>query len=388
MDIWGLVRTTFFFKHLVDLKRIKAFKFFPWRKKPSRRFRRSEKIKINDKYFLFKKQPRELSLGRRRFFKINVNARLWRNLKFLRLRSYIFAFLQKKLKHFFFFVTILKFLRLCIFNFIYKELLFFLPLLLLKNFVYFCLLFWKKLKTKVINKFYRIYFYKKSLFYKLSKYFLNTDININSIYENNKLQNLFEFFFFLSKKYKERRYQKYQRYVYRIDIIDPKKKIKRKPYHFVALRLVKLYYLIYHYRQFNRLAKRLRKLDGLFEHNFCIALEGRLITALYRTGLVAHIFECIDLVNSGYFLINQSVIGHLHCTVRLGDLMGFAYEYKWLLYYRLLWRLLRKAISFNPPKYLFVSYPLLLAFMLKLPSESDLVFPSSVDMFRATGYFR
>jgi len=66
----------------------------------------------------------------------------------------------------------------------------------------------------------------------------------------------------------------------------------------------------------------------LFEHNFCIALEGRLITALYRTGLVAHIFECIDIVNAGYFLINQSVIGHIHSTVRFGDLMGFAYEYK------------------------------------------------------------
>jgi len=86
--------------------------------------------------------------------------------------------------------------------------------------------------------------------------------------------------------------------------------------------------MIYHYRQFNRLAKKIRKQEGLFEYNFCIALEGRLITALYRTGLVAHIFECIDIVNSGYFLINQSVIGHLNLTVRLGDLMGFSYEFK------------------------------------------------------------
>jgi len=114
MDIWGLVRTTFFFKHLVDLKRIKALKFFPWRKKPSRRFRRSEKLQVTDKYFLFKKQPREVNLGKRRFFKINVNARLWRNLKFLRLRSYIFSFLQKKIKTFFIFCNYFE-----VFTFVY-----------------------------------------------------------------------------------------------------------------------------------------------------------------------------------------------------------------------------------------------------------------------------
>ena len=381
MDIWGLVTTTLYFKKLVETKRHKALKFFPWRTKKFTYFCFESRSTLIRKSKISK-------IGNRRFFKINANASFWRNLRLIRVRNYVLAILNLKLAKISYFLKLLKFSKLCIFNLIHKELLFFLPLNLLNFFLMNFIKIWNKFIKRFIYKLKFINKYKKTFFYKISRYFFNSYINIHQPYESKKLQNLFEFFFYLSKKYKEKRFQKYQRYVYRIDIIEPMKKIKKKPYHYISLRLVRLYYLIYHYRQFNRLAKRIRKLDGLFEHNFCIALEGRLITALYRTGLVAHIFECIDIVNAGYFLINQSVIGHIHSTVRFGDLMGFAYEYKWLLYYRLLWRIMRKSIILNPPKYLFVSYSLLLAYMLRLPYESDLVFPSSVDMFRATGYFR
>jgi ribosomal protein S4 len=76
------------------------------------------------------------------------------------------------------------------------------------------------------------------------------------------------------------------------------------------------------------MAKRLSKRDGSFEVNFILALEGRLINAVYRTGLVANIFECMEIVNDGHFLINQARLGHLNHSVRLTDLLAFSAEYK------------------------------------------------------------
>ena len=74
-------------------------------------------------------------------------------------------------------------------------------------------------------------------------------------------------------------------FVYRIDIL--RRKIVRKKYkwRFVTLRLVKFYYVLFTYKQFKKLARKSKKKDGLFENNYVLALEGRLVNFLYRTSL-------------------------------------------------------------------------------------------------------
>ena len=74
-------------------------------------------------------------IGKRRFLKINANASFWRNLRLIRVRNYVLAILNLKLARIFYFLKLLKFSKLCIFNLIHKELLFFLPLNLLKFFL-------------------------------------------------------------------------------------------------------------------------------------------------------------------------------------------------------------------------------------------------------------
>jgi hypothetical protein len=211
-------------------------------------------------------------------------------------------------------------------------------------------------------------------------------VNWYQEYERPWLSIYFNFFYCLFQEKRDRKSKRRQRYIYQIDIINPERWKRSLPKKYVSIRILRLYYLNYSYRQFRRMAKKISKRDGSFEVNFILALEGRLINAVYRTGLVANIFECMEIVSDGHFLINQSRLGHLNHSIRLTDLLAFSSEYKWILYYRLMSRIARRSILFNAPKYLFVSYKLLVAYFKREPREKDLVFPTTIDIYRATGY--
>jgi hypothetical protein len=81
-------------------------------------------------------------------------------------------------------------------------------------------------------------------------------------------------------KYREARFK---RFSYRLDIIAPRRRFRFLKKRFISLRVVKLFYLTLTYKQFKRLARIASKKDGLFEKQFCLLLEGRLISFLYRT---------------------------------------------------------------------------------------------------------
>jgi hypothetical protein len=203
---------------------------------------------------------------------------------------------------------------------------------------------------------------------------------------NSKLINIFDFFYksFLAKQEYKRRARR--RYIYRIDIIQRrvfKKKMKKR---FVSLRLVKLFYLTLHYHQFRQLAQRTRRLAGCFEHNFFLALEGRLVSFVYRTSFIPNPFQCIEIVKRGNVTIEGVVQGHINYLIQLNQLVSFIPSFKRLIYLSLLYRLARGAILFNPPRYIYVSFIFLFTYMTRPPHRRDLVFPISLDMYRATGY--
>lgn len=201
-----------------------------------------------------------------------------------------------------------------------------------------------------------------------------------------KLRRIFDFFYnnyVIRQQYKMRARR---RYIYRVDIIQRrvfKKKIKKR---FVSLRLVKLFYLTLHYHQFRQLARRTRLLDGCFEHNFLLALEGRLISFVYRTSFVPNLFQCIQLVRQGGVIVEKRVQNYVNYRVTINKFVKFTLLVKRLIYISLLYRLGRQLVLFNPPRYMFVSYPFLYCYMKRPPKRRDLVFPISLDMYRATGY--
>ena len=82
---------------------------------------------------------------------------------------------------------------------------------------------------------------------------------------SNNMQRILDFFFTLYMAKKKRAQQRNKPYIYRLDVIDRPLIRKRLKQRFVSLRLVKLFYINYSYKNFRQLASRMRRKDGMFE---------------------------------------------------------------------------------------------------------------------------
>lgn len=90
---------------------------------------------------------------------------------------------------------------------------------------------------------------------------------------------------------------------------------------FVSLRLVKLYYITFSYRQFRQLARTMRRKQGAFEENFLLALESRLAPLLYRLTFLGNPFHCLDFVRSGYVFVNGRCLRRPNAVVGLHQMI-------------------------------------------------------------------
>jgi hypothetical protein len=155
---------------------------------------------------------------------------------------------------------------------------------------------------------------------------------------------------------------------------------------FVTLRYVKFYYSLFSYKQFKRLGRLAKKKDGLYEHNFILFLEGRLVNFLYRTTLVDNIFKAIRLVKGGYVTINYKVCTFFNKKCELFDILSFLpimlHEILLVFIFRLSMRLL-----LHPPlRFIYVSFIFVFCFMFKFPKRRDIANRKIVDIYRLTGY--
>lgn len=195
---------------------------------------------------------------------------------------------------------------------------------------------------------------------------------------------------FLEKLYlfkKARQEQAYGNFVYDRVLIFKRKDQKKMKKRFVTIRLLKLYYLSLSYKQFRRLGQWAGRRDGFFQSNFCYRLEGRLVSLLYRSNLVANMFMAIHVVKSGQVLVNGRVRRGVNYLVQVGDLITFlAADYPFFRFH-LLRRFKLGGVFFSVPRFLFVSYKLFLLTLLAYPQVKDLAFPTKIDIFRLTGYY-
>ena len=113
-------------------------------------------------------------------------------------------------------------------------------------------------------------------------------------FDNFKINYKFFFLFFFSLfKSRRLRYKKQARpFLYRIDIIERRVFFKRWKYRFVSLRLIKVYYVFLKERSFRKMARLAKRTAGLFQSNFLLLLEGRLLHFIYRSGFVD---TCLNL---------------------------------------------------------------------------------------------
>jgi len=127
--------------------------------------------------------------------------------------------------------------------------------------------------------------------------------------------------------------------------------------------------------------------DGLFQANYCLLLEGRLTSIVYRVNFLFSMFEIIAFVRNNNVLINNVLVNYVNYVTTVGDFFTFFPASHIKIRANLLKRLKTQTILFNTPRYLFVSYKLFFAFMMKHPMDKDLVYPIQLDIYRATAYY-
>lgn len=178
------------------------------------------------------------------------------------------------------------------------------------------------------------------------------------------------------------------RYVYRIDQDKPMRRSKRQNWVFTTRRLSRLFYLTLSYSQFRRLAKRASDFEGSWESSFIMLVENRLISLLYRMQINMNIFELRWIIYRRKVLVDNKVIDYANAAVPYFVIVRFNRLNKRKFKHSIVERFTRRLMYFNVPRYLFVSYKLLFAFVFKEPKRVDLAFPiKAVDVYRSADYY-
>lgn len=204
------------------------------------------------------------------------------------------------------------------------------------------------------------------------------------------VKNLYKrpFKFFLKRR-KERKVfirQKHERYFYQIARTSFIKRRRRLNKRFTSIRIVKLFYLTLTYKQIYKMAQTAKKRDGFFANNYLLALEGRLLSFLYWTGFVSNMFESLFYIKQKFVILDKKITNFANKQACLFQILSFHPMIKKKIYRDLLTRIVTdKRTLFNPPKYIYVSYWFLLAFMIAPPRK--LIYPLwFFDCYRATGF--
>jgi ribosomal protein S4 len=102
------------------------------------------------------------------------------------------------------------------------------------------------------------------------------------------------FFFEKKKQYKKIYYRK--RFIYDIrESFKAKKKYFTRT-QFATLRITRLFYIIYTYKQLKILCKKAKKMDGLFQQNYILLMECKLPTFIYRSSFLPNMFFCLSFI--------------------------------------------------------------------------------------------
>lgn len=183
------------------------------------------------------------------------------------------------------------------------------------------------------------------------------------------------------------KWKKLKRFIYRIDINDITIRKKKYNKRWLSIRFTRLYFLTLADHQFRLYFKKAMKLNGNLNNNFCYFLEGRILPLFYRTSFLGNLFVIISFIKNKSVLINFKKTTYMNSLLKIGDFMSFKKKFKSYLYNFLFKRLQVKAIMFNRPKFLFISYKYAFSYLLSKPKKKELIYPISLDIQRITGYY-
>ena len=194
------------------------------------------------------------------------------------------------------------------------------------------------------------------------------------------------FMFFLSKKKLQQKIFFRRPFIYETREPIIRFKMRRMNYQFVSLRVIKLFYVMYSYRQLKHIARKAKSKFGVFEQNYLYMMECKLPSYIYRTSLFSNLFESIKFVKGGNVWINKKFKPLLYYSVKLYDIVGFRVLYKGFVFWNFYRRLRRKAFMFLFSRCIYVSMTFLCTILIHMFSKKDIINSFNVDYYRVASY--
>lgn len=154
----------------------------------------------------------------------------------------------------------------------------------------------------------------------------------------------------------------------------------------LSMQLIRLFYIMYTYKQLKKLIKKAKRSNDTFGHAFILLMECKLPSFIYRSSFFSNMFESIDFVKGDNLWINKKMVTGLHYVVKVTDFIGFLAFLKGFIFWSFFKRLRRKAFLFSYPKYMYVSLIFFLIIFIRLPLKKEIINSITVDVQRVSHY--
>ena len=215
--------------------------------------------------------------------------------------------------------------------------------------------------------------------------YFNLLFSVFKIKITNRLYKIYKVFF-LNNKYNRQKYYFKQPFIYEPRIPFVKKKKYKMNSQFISLRVTRLFYIIYSYKQLKNIIKKIKKKDNVFEIAYISLMELKLPSFIYRSSLFSNMFESLNFIKGGNLWINKIIKSEIHYIVKVMDFVGFKIFYKSFVYWSFFKRIRRKAFIFLLPKYMFISLIFFIIILIRIPLDKEIINPITIDMYRISNY--
>lgn len=223
------------------------------------------------------------------------------------------------------------------------------------------------------------YFTKVKGYYNLLEF-------VFKIKPSKKLNKICIFFFNRKKRRANTNWWKKKYFIYDVRDLYVKKKRYKYKKEFSDVRLARLFYIIYTYKQLQKIIKRAKRKDGVFETSLISFIECRLPSFIYRAAFLPNMFESIDYIRSSNVAVNKIFRPLIFFIVKIMDIVTFRIWQKGYIYWNLYIRLRKKAFLFFFPKYMYISIYFFFIICLNNPKKLDIINPIQMDFYKASSF--
>lgn len=192
--------------------------------------------------------------------------------------------------------------------------------------------------------------------------------------------------YFFQKYEKKLKYKRINIHIYIVDKfhkLEIRRKINQK---FLKKIVIKFYYINIKYHQFRAWGVKAMKRTGFSEGFYILYLEGRVSSILYRMNFIYNVFWLKWIVNFQGIFVNKKRITFTNTIINLFDIIQInKYLYN-NIRVNLLRRIFYNLIFFNTPRFFIINYNLLFGFCFDFPNKQDIIYPSSIDIYRGLDF--